>query len=555
MLNSTGTLSLNPSEFTANLASYFQSVENGNYDFHSDFSLSSEDGKTIKTHKIILASQCSYYRGLFRTIPSLECSTVPIRYPVLKACIDSLYTAVLPDFPTSDTETVKEMLLAANYLGMEEIVSVYSNKFVARLNSDSSTCFELLQWSHDNCFQEIKKAATSYIHTKLECWIGGLADNEESRNIVESLTGEDYLTGFEVLSDEVLFSFLLDFRSSILSKNRELHARTLDSTTRLFFLIIQLFFTVERTSPENAFPEEIKVFIRDKVLTVESLQPHNFNDTLVALLMGTSVSHHMSRADIINTVTKSLVLEEVLSTSAQIRIHSSLYYILDSSLNSSVLYKQHLSKFLSLMPPCIIEDPDTLVVLETQISPMFGVYPDGRFYFLLDSTSRSYGHKAGDLHLGIIKKITICSRLWDDRNVVKGLEITFRSSDDDNEPISIGLGDRKSPVSKTFELHEDEYISYVEGRKGWMLDRLTFVTNKGRKFGPVGGDGGDPFCTITDQHRKLLKEKRCTGRVVLRGIAAIEKVHQGSLAIGNVQFVSTVMCRPGHEALWRGALL
>ena len=449
-------------------------------------------------------------------------------------------------------EAVKEMLLAANYLGMEEIVSVYSSKLVAWLNCDSSTCFELLQWSHDNCFQEIKKAATSYIHSKLECWIGGLADNEESRDIVESLTGEDYLKGFEVLSDEVLFSFLLDFRSSILSKNRELHAKTLDSTTRLFFLITQLFFTVERFGPKSAFPEEIKVFIREKVLTDESLQPDRVNVTLLALLMGVSVSHQMSRADIVNTVTKSLILEEVLSTSAQLRKYSSLYSIL-SSLNSSGLYKQHLSKFLSLMPPCIIEDPDPFVVLDTQISPMFGVHPDGRV--LLDSTSRSYGHKAGELHLGIIKKITICNRLWDDRNVVKGLEITFRNNDDDSEPIRIGLGDSKSPVSKTFELDEDEYLSYVEGRKGWMLDRLTFVTNKGRKFGPVGGDGGDQFCTVTDRHRKLLKEKRCTGRVVLRGIAALENVHQGSLAMGNVQFVSTVICRPDHEALWRGALL
>ena len=556
MLNSTGTVSLNPFKFTANLASYFQSVETGNYDFHSDFYISSEDGKTIKTHKIILASQCSYYRGLFRTNPTLECSTVPIRYPVLKACIDSLYTLVLPNFPSSDMEDFKEMLLAANYLGLEQIVSVYSNKLVAGLNFDSSTCFELLQWSHDNCFEEIKKAATSSFHAKLNCWIGGLADNEESRNIVESLTGEDYLKGLEVLSDEVLFSTLLSFRSSILSKNRELHVTTLNSTARLLHMIIQLIVTVERSSPESAFPEETKVFIREKVLTEESLQPDRVHDTLLALLMSSSLSQHMSRADIVNTVTKSFVLEEVLSTSAQIRKHSSLYYIL-SSLNSSGFYEQQFSKFLSLMPPCIIDDPDPLVVLETQISPMFGVHPDSRVLF--DSTS-PHGHKAGGLrlNLGIIKKITVFNRLWDDRNVVKGLEITFRNicdSDDDIRPIKIGLGDKKSPVSKTFELHDDEYISYVKGRKGWMLDRLTFVTNKGRKFGPVGGDGGDPFCTVTDRHRKLLKEKRCTGRVVLRGIAAIEKVQQGSLAIGNVQFVSTVMCRPGHEALWRDALL
>ena len=47
-----------------------------------------------------------------------------------------------------------------------------------------------------------------------------------------------------------------------------------------------------------------------------------------------------------------------------------------------------------------------------------------------------------------------------------------------------------------FELDEGEYIAHVEGRSGWYLDQITFVTNKGRKFGPIGGDGGDQFSTF-----------------------------------------------------------
>jgi hypothetical protein len=44
-----------------------------------------------------------------------------------------------------------------------------------------------------------------------------------------------------------------------------------------------------------------------------------------------------------------------------------------------------------------------------------------------------------------------------------------------------------------FTLEPDEHIVAVEGRSGGRVDRLTFITNKGRRHGPYGGDGGSPF--------------------------------------------------------------
>ena len=42
-------------------------------------------------------------------------------------------------------------------------------------------------------------------------------------------------------------------------------------------------------------------------------------------------------------------------------------------------------------------------------------------------------------------------------------------------------------------LDMNEYIVRVDGRSGIYIDQLTFTTNVGRKIGPFGGGGGDPF--------------------------------------------------------------
>ena len=45
----------------------------------------------------------------------------------------------------------------------------------------------------------------------------------------------------------------------------------------------------------------------------------------------------------------------------------------------------------------------------------------------------------------------------------------------------------------TFELEEGEYIIYVTGRAGTLIDQVSFHTSQRRTFGPFGGLGGQPF--------------------------------------------------------------
>ena len=79
-----------------------------------------------------------------------------------------------------------------------------------------------------------------------------------------------------------------------------------------------------------------------------------------------------------------------------------------------------------------------------------------------------------DIRMGIIRSLVIHTRLWDQRNIIKGMEIHFLGND---QVVKLGLHDGPGNTTHTFELDPDEYITSIEGRSGWYLDQLTFVTN------------------------------------------------------------------------------
>ena len=416
---------LKPSDSTGNLAPYFTNAKNGDFDLQSDFSLVSEEGKTIKTHKIILASHFSKFRDKFRENPKLYDYKVSISYSILKKFVDSLYSKVPSDFSSSDIEALK-------LEGLEQTsICAVSRNWKLRATSFDNVAIAL------NVIMNVMKVEDSAIHGP--------------NNLLSS-----------------------------------------DETVK------------------------------------ESLMGGTVNDTMMALLKHSTFSVHIESEDVVKTVLRSYTLEDIFNTSAKIR----------KDFSSGPL-KHQLSNFMSLMPSCLVDNIDPFVVVDTKCSSnMFGYQPGQK-------------NLTGILHLGIIREITISTRTWDGRHVVKGLRILFQNGGS----LEIGLDDQQPKETKTFDLHDDEYISYVQGSAGYVLDSLAFVTNKGRHFGPVGGDGGSDFCTLTCRHRKLLKENRNSARVVLRGIAAREGTEEMETIMTHLQFVTTVMCNPGEEELWDDAVL
>ena len=76
-----------------------------------------------------------------------------------------------------------------------------------------------------------------------------------------------------------------------------------------------------------------------------------------------------------------------------------------------------------------------------------------------------------------------------------------------------------------FMLDEDEFITKVISFSGYMIDRLEFITNKGKSYGPYGGDGGGQrIHTITG------------GNGYLSFVSGAEAMTLGSLGIVSFSF-------------------
>ena len=81
-------------------------------------------------------------------------------------------------------------------------------------------------------------------------------------------------------------------------------------------------------------------------------------------------------------------------------------------------------------------------------------------------------------------------------NYVFGVEVVYRGGPN-NEGISAGQHISRQPENnmsgfewRTFDFHEEEFITEMSVRTGAWMDRIAFKTNKGRNYS-VGGGGGD----------------------------------------------------------------
>ena len=85
-----------------------------------------------------------------------------------------------------------------------------------------------------------------------------------------------------------------------------------------------------------------------------------------------------------------------------------------------------------------------------------------------------------------IQGMKIWIRLWDGRQVIGGLKVFYSNGE---SPM---YGGNDGEVHE-FHLDDDERIVKAEVHSGWMVDNLTFFTNKGKELGPYGGYGGGEY--------------------------------------------------------------
>jgi len=73
---------------------------------------------------------------------------------------------------------------------------------------------------------------------------------------------------------------------------------------------------------------------------------------------------------------------------------------------------------------------------------------------------------------------------------IEKIEIQYTNRQDSSQWESVGNDDGKWSY---FELEKDEYIVYITGRAGTLIDQVSFHTSKRRTYGPYGGTGGQEF--------------------------------------------------------------
>ena len=120
---------------------------------------------------------------------------------------------------------------------------------------------------------------------------------------------------------------------------------------------------------------------------------------------------------------------------------------------------------------------------------------------------------------GLIRKIGIKTRLWDDRKIVQGFKVTL--VDGTTKAFGMTLNDGRNV--EEFEVPEGQHIQSVILRSGWYIDTFGVVTNAGLRF-KVGGSGGD--------ERRIVQGKN----TVLVGISGNVVMSQNEPCICQVKF-------------------
>ena len=84
---------------------------------------------------------------------------------------------------------------------------------------------------------------------------------------------------------------------------------------------------------------------------------------------------------------------------------------------------------------------------------------------------------------------------------IEKIEIEYANGQGVQRSESIGNNAGKRSY---INLDKDEYIIYVTGRAGTLIDQITFYTNKRRVFGPYGGAGGNEFNISIPSNSKVI---------------------------------------------------
>ena len=484
--------------FMANVKAFFEESKQGTIDFLSDFTVKSGiDGVEHKAHKMILASQSKYFRGLFRIDPTTSSVTLDFETATIAACLEGIYTGTTP----LTTDNVQDTVIAADYLGIDDLVKQATTFIIS--NMDESNCFDVLVFGYDQGNEVMSSHAAAFIAS-------GVYDEPEANNqelfqlppkIFSKVIGSDGLIIKGKKTGLIHTGLMRELNIlPLIEKYLAIHPETKFGD----------FLTYCRFDGFDAFGIGKHNLVK-KTLQIILETSLDREEKVMAVNRASQMSHEMDDIGIVGVMSKEQGGEVVSfceNMSEGIRSCMITYSKDDTIHKEGKSLKNRKSN--RRIP---------------QFTKPYGSAPTSAY-----ESRTLYNYEK---QIGTIRKIIVHTRLWDSRNVIKGLEITFLEND---AIVKFGLEDGPGRIKEEFELEDGEHITHVEGRSGWYLDQLTFVTNKNRKLGPIGGDGGDKFSTQGIRGKRSSKDVSWH----LGGIQASKVVSQNSDIIARVRFL---MCR------------
>jgi len=145
--------SFSGSTFCNNLARYMATaVEDKKF---YDLMINTRDGAQLPAHKLVLASQTSYFEGLFRQENPDQVS-LNFERTIVQKCLDYLYTGII----VVEGHDVQDILTCANYLAIQDVVDK-CEAFIVR-NLDTTNCLEVLLFADQISSRKVMKAALDF---------------------------------------------------------------------------------------------------------------------------------------------------------------------------------------------------------------------------------------------------------------------------------------------------------------------------------------------------------------------------------------------------------
>ncbi|XP_078382405.1 kelch-like protein 17 [Oculina patagonica] len=131
-----------------------------------DFTIKDKDGKEIKSHKFLLASQIEYFAALFRRDPTASETTFKdFSLDVINNCIDYIYIHEI----SLTSKNVQDVLVFADFINLTEVIDICTDFIIKSI--DHSNCGHVINFGNAHGMEKLVEAGVFFALKNLKVGI------------------------------------------------------------------------------------------------------------------------------------------------------------------------------------------------------------------------------------------------------------------------------------------------------------------------------------------------------------------------------------------------